>query len=100
MGFTPSPLPTRSGSKAVTGPSPTTSPTGCASISLTCSPPRACGAQPMPWIRYLVAQARKGKFPLPTLAANIASFCGRHPAADGERLASIIGAALRGKGKA
>jgi hypothetical protein len=54
----------------------------------------------MPWIRYLVAQARKGKFPLPTLAANIASFCGRHPAADGERLASIIGAALRGKGKA
>jgi hypothetical protein len=51
---------------------------------------------PMAWLRHLVARARKGQFPVVTLCAHVASFCGRHPH-DGLVLEDIIRAALGGR---
>jgi hypothetical protein len=47
------------------------------------------------WLEVLVTRYRNGHVPLETLAANVASFIGKHSSEDGPALEAIIEEALR-----
>jgi hypothetical protein len=50
---------------------------------------------PIAWLEYLVDRTRASKIPVSLLAANVASFMGKHPVEDGPTLEAIIAEALR-----
>jgi hypothetical protein len=51
---------------------------------------------PVPWLAVLVDRYLEGRATLAMLAANLAGFCGLHPAHDGARLEWVVAEVLHG----